>query len=132
MPEVFYPTKKLKEASKNKPIISYIPEDGRDPDPSWDHISRSLWPTTLENVSSRQALSEILMYACNDPTIEGASPQTAIIMARMCQRLMGRSWMERWLWDNQMGLKKRVAKNHANYGKGFFSRWWQKRGRERL
>jgi hypothetical protein len=125
MSDVFYPTKELKDAA-SKPVASYIPEDGRDPDPAWDHISRSLWPSTLEGKTSRESLADILMYSCNDPTLAEASPTTAIVLARMCQRLMGDTWTNKWLWDNQIQLKKRTKYNRRNYGVGFFGKFWRK------
>ena len=124
---VYYPTKELKEASESKPIISFIPdEDGRDPDPAWDHVARSVWPTTIEDVTSRDTLAEVLMYASNDPTLCDASPEAIIVMSRMCQRLKGRGWMDKWLWDNQLKVKKKVDYNRKNFGKGYLSRLWRK------
>ena len=124
---VHYPTKELKEASESKPIISFIPdEDGRDPDPAWDHVARSVWPTTIEGITSRDTLAEVLMYASNDEVLNDAAPQAVIVMSRMCQRLKGSEWMDKWLWDNQLKLKKKVDYNRKNYGAGFFSRLWRK------
>ena len=126
MSDIFYATEELKQASMEKPVVSHIPEGGRDPDPSWDHIARSIWPTTLEDKTSREALANELMFATNDPTLNEAAPMAVIIMARMCQRMMGDDWMKRWLWDNQFKLKRRVAYNRKNYGVGFFGRLWRK------
>jgi len=124
--DVFYPTKTLKDASKDKPIVSFIPdEDGRDPNPAWDHVARSVWPSTLEDISSRETLANVLMYASNDPTLCEADSHAVIVMARMCQMLMGRTWTDKWLWDNQHSLKKRVKFNKKNYG-GFFGGFWRK------
>jgi hypothetical protein len=126
MSDAFYLTEELKKASISKPLISHIPEDGRDPDPSWDHMSRSIWPSTLEDRSSREALANELMYATNDPTLREAAPVAVIIMARMCQRMMGDMWTEKWLWDNQFKLKKRVDYNRRNYGVGFIGKLLRK------
>lgn len=119
---VFFPTEKLKKAREQKPITSYIPEDGRDPNPAWDDVARSVWPATRENQTHREAMASALMWAIYDDTVTGAAPNAAIILARMCQRLMGNEWMEMWLLLNQNPLRQRVSINRRNFGgaKKFF------------
>jgi hypothetical protein len=126
MSDSFYPTEELKKASLMKPIVSYIPEDGKDPDPSWDVIARSLWPSTVDEKTSREALAHELMFATYDPTLRDVAPTVVIVMSRMCQRLMGDVWMDRWLWDNQFILKRRIDYNRRQFGVGFISKFFRK------
>jgi len=124
---VFYPTEALKRAREQKPIVSYIPEDGQDPDPAWDVVAKRLWPATRENQTSRESLADVLMWACNDDTVLGASPNAGIVMARMVQNLMGNAWMDHWVRDNYGPLQRKISINKQYYGgfkkifKNFFS-----------
>lgn len=123
----FFPTEALKKAREQKPIVSYIPEDGRDPNPAWDEIARVLWPASRENQTARESLADILMFAIYDDTVLGAVPNAGIAMARMVQNLMGNAWMDRWLRDNQNPLRRRISINKRQFGgvkkvfKNFFS-----------
>jgi hypothetical protein len=123
----FFPTEALKRAKELKPITSYIPEDGRDPNPMWDDVARSLWPAAKENQTDREALAEVLMWASYDDTVLGAAPTAGIMMSRMAQRLMGNEWMKRWAWENQHPLRRRISINKREFGgmkktfKNFFS-----------
>jgi hypothetical protein len=123
----FYPTEELKKAREKKPISSYIPEDGRDPNPAWDEVARIMWPPTRENQSARESLAEQLMWAIHDDTILSASPNVGIALARMCQNLVGNAWMERWLVYNSSPLRDRIRFNRRTFGgfnklfKGLFS-----------
>lgn len=112
----FFPTEELKIRSEKQPITSYIPDDGRDPDPAWDVVARSLWPATRENMSHRESLASTLMYAVYDETIQLASRDTSVITSRMVQTLMGRAWMDRWLRDNYFDVSKRVEHNRRVHG----------------
>jgi hypothetical protein len=112
----FFPTETLKIQKERRPITAYIPEDGRDPDPSWDTVARAVWPATKENQTNREALANSLMYACYDDTVLSAARDAGIIMVRMVQLMMGRTWMDRWLRDNQPGLSRRVSHNRREYG----------------
>lgn len=112
----FFITEELKKAKEQKPITSYIPDDGRDPNPAWDEVARALWPATREQQTARESLADILMYAINDDTVLGASPNAGIAMARMCQNLMGNAWMDSWLILNQNTLRSRIRTNKNNYG----------------
>jgi hypothetical protein len=118
----FYPTKKLKEAGEKKPIMSYIPENGCDPNPAWDDVARSVWPSTKEHQTHREAMASALMWSIYDDTVGGAAPNAAIILARMCQRLMGDEWMEMWLLINRNPLTRRISDNKRKFGgaKKFF------------
>jgi len=124
---VFYPTEALKVASEHKPISSYIPDDGRDPNPAWDVVARSVWPATKYGQKDREALAEVLMWACNDDVVLGATPSAGIVMARMVQSLMGNAWMDRWVRDNYGPMGQRIRNNQRMYGglrkafKNFFS-----------
>ena len=113
---IFFLTETLKKKKDQKPITSYIPEDGKDPNPAWDEIARSIWPATRERQTHREALAHVIMWAIHDDTILGAAPCAGIAMSRMAQRLMGDAWMKRWLRDNLNPLRKRVAINRKNYG----------------
>jgi len=123
----FFPTEALKKAKESKPITSYIPEDGRDPNPMWDDVARSLWPATKEKQTDREALAEVLMWASYDDTVLGAAPTAGIAMSRMAQRLMGNEWMHRWVRENQHPLRRRISINKREFGgmkkmfKNFFS-----------
>ena len=123
----FFPTEALKKAREKKPITAYIPEDGRDPNPAWDEVARVIWPATRENQTAREALADVLMLAVNDETVLGASPNMGVVLARMCQNLMGNEWMEMWLLLNQNRLRQRISINRRRYGgtkkffKNFFS-----------
>lgn len=129
MPEngIFFLTETLKQKKDQKPITSYIPEDGRDPNPLWDELARSIWPATRERQSHRESLADVLMWAIHDDTVLGAAPLAGIAMSRLAQRLMGDHWMKCWLRDNYRPLRRRLAVNKRNYGgaramlKGFFS-----------
>jgi len=98
--EKFFPTTELKEASENKPIVGYLPEDGRDPNPAWDLVANAVWPATKENQTAREALADAFMVASNTASVYNDARNAALIMARMSQILMGKSWVDRWLWDN--------------------------------
>ena len=123
----FFPTEALKKAREQKPIMSYIPEDGRDPNPVWDEIARSVWPATKEKQTNREALADVFMWAIYDDTVLGACPNAGIAMSRMAQRLMGNEWMNNWLRDNQNPLRRRISINKRDFGgmkkmfKNFFS-----------
>lgn len=123
----FFPTETLKKAKEQKPITSYIPEDGRNPDPAWDVVARVLWPPSRENQTSRESLADVLMWAIYDDVVLGAAPNASIAMARMVQNLMGNAWMERWVKDNQAPLRRRIGIHRREYGgvkkmfKDFFS-----------
>lgn len=123
----FFPTEALKKAREARPITSYIPEDGRDPNPMWDMVARSVWPATKEKQTDREALADVFMWAIYDDTVLGAVPSAGIAMARMAQRMMGNAWMDRWLWENQHPLKRRITINKREFGgmkrmfKNFFS-----------
>jgi hypothetical protein len=123
----FFPTEVLKKAKELKPITSYIPDDGRDPNPMWDAVARALWPATKEGQTDREALAEVLMWASYDDTVLGAAPTAGIAMARMVQLLMGNEWMKRWVWENQHPLRRRISINKREFGgmkkmfKNFFS-----------
>lgn len=124
---IFYPTEALKKASERRPVTSYIPEDGRDPNPAWDEIAKAVWPATREGQKSREALADVLMWACNDDVVLGASPNAGIVMARMVQNLMGNEWMDRWLRDNSGPLRRKITLHRREFGgckkfvKSFFS-----------
>jgi hypothetical protein len=112
----FFPTEVLKKVKEVKPIMAYIPEDGRDPNPMWDEVARSLWPATKEKQKDREALAEVLMWAAYDDTVLGAAPCAGIVMSRMAQRLMGNEWMERWQWDNYHPLRRKISFNKREFG----------------
>jgi hypothetical protein len=110
-------TKKLAELKlKQMECTFYIPEDGRDPNPIWEEVSRSVWPSTQENQTDREALADVLMWACQDDVVLNACPNAGIVMSRMAQRLMGDSWMKRWLIDNYSPLRRRVNFHRREYG----------------
>jgi hypothetical protein len=123
----FFPTEHLKKARERKPITSYIPDDGRDPNPMWEELAKSVWPATREKQTNREALADVLMWACQDDTVLGAAPNAGIVMSRMAQRLMGNEWMERWHKDNHHQLRRRISVHKHQYGgfkkvfKAFFS-----------
>jgi len=113
----FFPTEALKKAHEQKPITSYLPEnDGRDPNPMWEDVARSVWPATRENQTSREALADVLMWAVYDETILSASPNAGIAMSRMIQRLVGSKWTRDWLRDNRGALQRRIKLNRQEYG----------------
>jgi len=113
----FFPTEALKKAHEQKPITSYLPEsDGKDPNPMWEDVARSVWPATRENQTSREALADVLMWAVYDETILSASPNAGIAMSRMIQRLVGSKWTRDWLRDNRGALQRRIKLNRQEYG----------------
>ena len=112
----FFPTEALKKQRERKPITAFIPEDGRDPNPAWDAVARSVWPATRENQTDRESLANALMYACYDDTVLSAAQDAGIIMARMVQSMMGRAWVDRWLKDNYFNLSRRIDRNRREYG----------------
>jgi len=122
----FFPTERLKATMEAKGIKSYIPEDGRDPNPCWDEVARIAWPSSLENQTSRESLANQLMYAVYDDVISGACPEAAIIMSRMAQNLMGNQWMEDWLCKNEGVLRKRIRLHKRTYGSEFKLKLWFK------
>ncbi len=95
----FFPTAELKRTDELKPIKSYIPEDGRSPNPIWDDLARAVWPSTLENKTDREALAHQLMWAIYDESATHA-PNVEVILARMTQNLMGNTWMKTWQKEN--------------------------------
>lgn len=99
--EVPYVTLEVAKARDSRPSTAYLLEDGRDPDPIWDTVARALWPATKEKQTHREALAHQLMqatYSSNDT--DSLDRDAAIIMARLTQLLMGKPWVERWVWDN--------------------------------
>lgn len=113
----FFPTEALKKAHDQKPITSFLPEkDGKDPNPIWEDIARSIWPATREGQTNREALADILMWAVYDETILSASPNAGIAMSRMIQRLVGDDWVYAWLRDNRGALRRRIQINKREYG----------------
>jgi len=112
----FFPTEVLKQLKEKKPITTFIPDDGRDPNPMWDEVARSLWPSTKENQTNRESLAETLMWAVCDDTILASSPEAGIVMARLVQQLMGNTWMKRWEWDNFHPLQRKTQFNKHHFG----------------
>ena len=99
--EVPFVTPEIAKAKEKRASSAYLLEDGRDPDPIWDSVARSLWPATKEKQSHREALAHQLMkatYSSNDT--DALYRDAAIIMARLTQLLMGKPWVERWVWDH--------------------------------
>lgn len=99
--EVPYVTPEIAKAREGRSSSAYLLEDGRDPDPVWDTIARALWPATKEKQTHRESLADRLMkatYASNDT--DTLDRDAAIIMARLTQFLMGKPWVERWIWDH--------------------------------
>lgn len=98
--EVPYVTLEVAKAKEKRALTAYLLEDGRDPDPIWDTVARALWPATKEKQTHREALAHRLMkatYSSNDS--DALDRDAAIIMARLTQLLMGKPWVERWVWD---------------------------------
>lgn len=114
----FFPTERLKITMEQKGITSYIPEDGRDPNPCWDTVSRALWPSTIDNITNRESLAHQLMYGAYDEVVSGACPEAAVIMSRMAQNLMGNTWMQTWLFNNDGVLRRRIKIHKHQYGTG--------------
>lgn len=113
----FFVTEELKKAREEKPIKSYIPEEGgRDPNPAWDEVSRALWPATKEKQTDRESLAEVLMWTIYDDTVMSAARDSGVVMARLCQKLVGDGWMEQWLLVHQNSLRSRISLNKRRYG----------------
>ena len=112
--EVPYVTPEIAKAKEKRALGAYLLEDGRDPDPIWDTVARALWPATKERQTHREALANRLMtatYGSNDT--ETLDRDAAIIMARFTQLLMGKPWVERWIWDHSRRslLRQRRTRN---------------------
>lgn len=113
----FFVTEALKKAKEEKPITSYIPEEGgRDPNPAYDEVARALWPATKEKQTDREALAEVLMWSIYDDTVLSAARDSGVVMARLCQKLVGDGWMEHWILVHQNSLRSRVSLNKRRYG----------------
>jgi len=123
----FFPTERLKIVMEEKGIRSYIPEDGRDPNPQWDDVARALWPSTLESQNHREALATQLMWGSYDDVVAGAAPEAAIIMARMVLLLCGKSWMDNWILYNEGTLRRRIKLHKKNFGSEFKIHTWFKK-----
>jgi len=122
-----FPTEQLKVTMEEKGIKSYIPEDGRDPNPAWDVVARALWPSTLESQDHREALATQLMWGSYDDVVAGAAPEAAIIMARMAQLLCGKSWMDNWILCNEGVLRRRIKLHKQHFGGEFKIHTWFKK-----
>jgi len=106
----FYPTETLKKKMIEKPVTSYILDDGRDPNPAWDVVARSIWPASVENKTDREALADRLMYSIHKE--DGLEYETLIIMSRMAQNLMGNEWMQNWLKNHYFEMRTTRVKKY--------------------
>lgn len=132
----FFPTERLKIVMEEKGIKNYIPEDGRDPNPAWDHVARALWPSIWPSMAEekdeeqanrhRESLANQLMWGSYDEVVADIAPEAAIIMARMAQNLCGKTWMKNWVLKNEGTLRKRVKLHKQNYGDTIFQIIWKK------
>ena len=114
--EVPFITPEVAKAREKRALTAYLLEDGRDPDPIWDTVARALWPATKEKQTHREALAHQLMKATySDNDSDALDRDAAIIMARLTQLLMGKPWVERWIWDHSRRhlLRQRRASNEG-------------------
>ena len=121
--EVPFMTPEMIKAKERRSANPYLLEEGRDPNPIWDTVCRSIWPATREKQTHREAMSDRLMNALYCKTDdEVLDRDAAIIMARLAQLLMGKPWMERWVWDHSHRAALRQRRTHGTGIVGFIQK----------
>lgn len=120
----FYLTETLKKKMMEKPIISYIPDDGKDPNPAWDLLARSVWPSSTETETDREAFANRLMKSIHNESEIGC--ETVIILSRMAQLLMGRTWVNDWLKNHYFEMLRTPFRKYRRGKIGrFFDKFFQ-------